>query len=604
MPKLRFWILTSAALLGGGCASSTPLDPGAGDAGAAALDVGGGASTGADAGGPGDAAAPEADGGVARVDASVLSPLPAAVATDLGRFTTAEACALCHSNHVEADAMRDDQDRPIAPYDLWASSMKANAVRDPFFRAVLSAELAETPAARAAIEAKCFTCHAPMGRTDAVDQGAHLALADVYAGTPRGQLALDGVSCTACHQIQPTGLGTEESFSGGYVINQTRSIYGPHEGLFSMPMVMHTNYTPEAAPHMTDSALCGSCHTLFTHALDADANPTGETLPEQTPYLEWRNSAFNTEGGAEGQSCQSCHMPTVDVDGQLVRTAIARNPNGVDFGRVGARAPYGRHVLVGGNTLVPAMLRDHADELSPTASARAFDATIARATEQLTQRTARVAVGPAVTTGAGREVPVQVTNLTGHKLPTGYPSRRVWLWLEARDAAGQVVLQSGAFDARGRILGPDGAPLPSELAGGPSQAHTDRVDGAGQPAIWQSVMGRGDGAATFTLLRGARYLEDNRILPRGWRPDHADAASTAPVGVQGDPSFSDGQDTVTVALPASAATLEVRLVYQVISARWVAELATHDTPEVAAFLRYWAAADVAPVVLAAAQAAL
>ncbi len=61
-------------------------------------------------------------------------------------------------------------------------------------------------------------------------------------------------------------------------------------------------------------------------------------------------------------------------------------------------------------------------------------------------------------------VTVSVSNLTGHKLPTAYPSRRVWIRLIARDASGQVVFESGGFDRRGRIVDQAGRPLPSEQA--------------------------------------------------------------------------------------------------------------------------------------------
>ncbi len=50
--------------------------------------------------------------------------------------------------------------------------------------------------------------------------------------------------------------------------------------------------------------------------------------------------------------------------------------------------------------------------------------------------------------------------------------------------------------------------------------------------------------------------------------------------------------------------MQAELLYQVISPRWVQELSQHDTAEVAAFERYWQAADVRPEVLASAQSAV
>ena len=40
---------------------------------------------------------------------------------------------------------------------------------------------------------------------------------------------------------------------------------------------------------------------------------------------------------------------------------------------------------------------------------------------------------------------IKVTNLTGHKLPTGYSEgRRMWLNVQVRDANGGLVFESGA----------------------------------------------------------------------------------------------------------------------------------------------------------------
>ena len=50
--------------------------------------------------------------------------------------------------------------------------------------------------------------------------------------------------------------------------------------------------------------------------------------------------------------------------GAMIATRIARRPAGDDFPPIDDRSPYHRHVLVGGNTWVPAMIRDFADELA------------------------------------------------------------------------------------------------------------------------------------------------------------------------------------------------------------------------------------------------
>lgn len=558
------------------------------------------------------AADAEADAGFEPTDAGHVLPtiqLPAPVGVRAETFATSDVCALCHANSPGASAMRDARGREVAPNDVWRATMMANAARDPLFRAVLSVEKRLTPSAAAAIEDKCLTCHGAMGKRQADERQAAFGLDDLYAGSELGHLALDGVSCTVCHQVAADDLGSASSFNGEFTVAGDGVIFGPHAAPFTPPMRVHSGYTPAEGAHSVSAALCGSCHTLFTDALDPSGRPTGGRLPEQTPYLEWRNSDFSTERTplpARAATCADCHLPTDDVDGVAISTRIARTPGGFDF-NTRARAPYGRHSAVGGNFMVPAMLRDHRADLSPLAPDAAFDAVIQLALDQLAHRTASLRVGTPVRTGQGLELPVHVENLTGHKLPTAYPSRRVWLRATILDAGGSELLDWGGFDRRGRIVDGAGRPMPEERVGGPIFAHRDRLDGPA-PVVWESIMADARGRVTFTLLRGESYAKDNRLLPAGWRADHPDAASTAPVGTSADQTFVAGGDTVQVVVPSSvlgqAAAVRLELLYQPLAPRWIDELLAHDTAEVQSFGRYWAAADPRPVSLASTRVSL
>jgi hypothetical protein len=526
-------------------------------------------------------------------DPGVLA-LPAGEAVSEGHFSTGQACAECHANSDGSDAMRDSSRRPIAPYDLWQSTAMANSSRDPLWRAVVSAEVAATPSQSEAIEARCARCHMPMGSADAALHGDDPVGLDLLTeDSERGQLALDGVSCTACHQIEDEGLGEEVSFSGSYTIEGRGKIYGPHDDLHAQPMEMHSGFTPTYAEHVPSAGHCATCHTLFTDALDADGAALGASLPEQTPYLEWLNSAY----ADSGPDCAGCHAPTGDEDGRTIETAIAHNPHGSDWptSRVPERSPYGRHIFVGGNTLLPALLRDNADLLNSPASSEAFDETIRMAREQLSERTGTLSIASTARDGASLAVTLEVGNLAGHKLPTGFPARRAWVQLVVRDAAGAEVFASGSWDTAGRILGPSGV-LESERAGGPLQGHHQRITSGDQVQIYQAIMLDPDGAPTWTLLRGVDYAVDNRLLPLGWDAGAA-SADIAPRGVD-DADFGAGGDAVSyeVSLGDSEGpwTIEAALVYQPLGARFAAELFTADTPEVRGFQALYEAAKRGP----------
>lgn len=527
-----------------------------------------------------------------------------------GHFATSAHCQTCHSNTGGTQAMRDEQGRAVGMYDLWRATMMANASRDPFWRAVVSAEVAKTPAAKEVIEDKCMNCHAPMAHNEIHKNGdGPVPFGLVYQGnTPRGQIALDGVSCAACHQVDPQNLGTEPSYSGNFVIGDNKEIYGPHDNFFASPMVgFPGSFNPVTGLHMRDPGHCASCHTLFTSAVDASAQATGHVLPEQTPYFEWRSSAYSTEVASPGPlaaTCQDCHVPQKSVDGVPIKTQVSLTPAGQDFptSTVPEREPYGRHVYLGGNTLLPQILDAQRAHLEPHADSASFQATTALVRDQLERASATVAIANGGVAADTLSFDVQVENLAGHKLPTGFPSRRAWLHVIVRDASNQVIFESGAVNTAGQLLDGAGQVLASEKVGGPVESHYATIDSADKVQVYESVMGDPDGNPTITLLRGASYTKDNRLLPRGWVGSAPDAASAQPIGVDGDGDFAGGGDSVgySVALAGASGpfTVEAKLRYQTLSARWASELFVTDTPEVRWFRYYYAQVERRGEVLA------
>ena len=473
--------------------------------------------------------------------------------------------------------------------------MMANATRDPLWRAEVSVEMAATPALARQISTKCMSCHAPMAERDPASQGAPLSVEDLSGTDRRAHLALDGVSCTACHQLEPSP-NVEATFNGGYRFNSRREIYGPHDAPYAQPMSLRTGFVPVQGNHILESSNCASCHTLYTQAVRADGTPTGGQIAEQTPYLEWRNSEYSTERtnpGAGARSCQDCHTPSDDEDGNPIQTRLARDGQG-DF-PIAPRSPFGRHVFLGGNTLIPQLLRDHRNDLHPLAPDAALNAVIEATRRQLKERTARVVLTAMNRVGNLLQISARAENQTGHKFPTGHPTRRAWLHMRVANRAGRVVFESGRPDGEGRILDAQGALLPSEAAGGPTQPHYTRITQSGQVQIYQALMKDEANRVTFLLLRGEGYAKDNRLLPRGWTDAGPNASDTAPQGVGADADFLGGSDTVIYQVEAPSEdgpyAIELRLLYQPLSSRFAEELFRYRTPEVDAFKSYYRAAD-------------
>lgn len=502
-------------------------------------------------------------------------------------FTTSNHCISCHSQ-VKA---QDGEDISIGY--LWRSSVMANSSRDPYWQASIRRETMDHPSATSAIEDKCSTCHMPMQRFQAHAEGLRgevlKYLASISSGAamsepegrlqdasdPKATLAADGVSCTLCHQIKPDNFGSEESLDGGFLIDVTRKpeerlMYGP----FDDPdpgrrrlMNSTTSYVPVRGDHIRDSALCASCHTLLTNAMDDKGNAVG-VLPEQVPYQEWQHSEY-----ANGQSCQSCHMP--EVKGQAPTTSIhAQMHDGVR-----------RHVFVGGNAFLLRMLKDNHSELGVAATPDELEASAKRSEALLGEQTADVKVSaPRLESGRVRFA-VQVTSRTGHKLPTGYPARRAWLHVTVRDGQGRTVFESGAVRPDGSIVGND-----NDTDALKFEPHYTSITDPGQVQIYESVMGDWRGQPTTGLLYGARYLKDNRLLPRGFNKATADARIRVVGEAMQDGDFTGGGDSIAYDVAASGAgpyNVTAELLYESIGYRWATNLEKYDAHEPRRFVGYY-----------------
>ena len=506
----------------------------------------------------------------------------------LGAFTNASKCGTdCHeSDYQSGDAIMTFDGKDISPNTQWQHSMMAQAFNDPYWQAAVEDEVDSFPHLAGFIEDTCITCHAPMGRTHAHHTGNNLDTDDYYRfDTAKSEdHSREGVSCTACHQIDPGNLGSSDSFSGGFTIigdssdSRYKDIYGPYASPVSNNMNNQTGHTPTESTFISQSALCATCHTLYTPALDPDTGaPSGISFLEQGTYLEWQNSAYAT-GEAQEKQCQGCHMPEPSAG---FATGISAAPGGAPKDRT----PYGQHSLVGGNTHMLEILSDYRTELGieDSTSTAGFNEQIAL-TKNFLDSAAAVSVSTPTAVGNDLEFTVDVVNNARHKLPTAYPSRRVWLHVVVKDQGGGIFFESGKPDSRGYIS-TDEARLKADCMSAHKregfdsslcyEPHHDVINDESQVAIYETVLGDVNDNITHTLLQAAQYLKDNRIPPAGFTNSKAATieTQTIPDGVVGDNDFNCvntaegcGTDTVHYQVDATGKTgpysVEVSLLYQ------------------------------------------
>lgn len=289
-------------------------------------------------------------------------------------------------------------------------------------------------------------------------------------------------------------------------------------------------------------------------------------------------------------------MPTTDVDGKAITTRLAHNPAGRDFPFLNNRQPFGRHTFAGGNVFMTKLIRDNRAKLGIKSSAEAFDRTIDESHQMLQTQTARLTIGDVKFTEETAVIPVSIENLSGHKFPTAYPSRRAWVEFTVRDSSGKVAFASGLTNKQGQLIDSENHVLATEESGGPIQPHFDSVNDPLQVQIYENFMEDSQGKQTFALLHGSKFAKDNRILPKGWSATHPDAEATKSVGTGADGNFQAGQDQLDFHVHLVKGTYRVtaKLKFQSLSPRYMDELFQVDTKEVREFRKLYTASDLTP----------
>jgi hypothetical protein len=478
------------------------------------------------------------------------------------------ACTTCHGNYDPANH--------IEAGPTWQGSLMGQAGRDPLFWASLDVANHDAPG----IGDFCLRCHAGSawlaGRSEppggSVDGCSLVGLLDQQNND------FDGVNCDLCHRMhenpspppgqQPRYLDNGQFWLDDGSCGGQPCRYGPYDynsgGLTAAPHVW------AFSSYVQSADMCGNCHNVTSpaHNLLVNGVDAGIPFPIERTHREWQQSIYGIPGGiptAEFTTCQDCHMPRTTVNPAYASSFQLNNHTG----------NMGVHTFAGGNAWIAEVLRDEYPALgigpSLTASADAARAMLASAAA------VAVEVPSVVRPGQVMAAEVAVTNLSGHKLPTGYPEgRRMWLHIEARDGNGALIFESGAYDAAsGQLtLDPQVKVYESKQGIWNPGTSTCETESAGKPH--------------FHFVKNNCVALDNRIPPKGFTG--GSSLETNPVGYsypEVAPGVLSHVDVTSYSIPvpmgvAAPVTVTATLRYQTTSKEYVEflldEATTHGFP--------------------------
>jgi hypothetical protein len=527
---------------------------------------------------------PEAFHTVAEWDRFVDERLMNAPSDSVHLFPTARRCQGCHGYDPQMNAMVDWMGNDVNTHDDWASGMMANSAKDPFWRAKVSHEVLVNPTHKIDLETKCTSCHAPQGHFTALLRGAdHYSITEMENDT----VAMDGVSCGACHMKAEEDL--DKLFSGEGKYDTSGVMFGPFEEPFAAPMNDFVGFNPVYSEHINDAGICASCHTLLTSSKDLEGDYTGRKFVEQATYHEWINSDFDDDG-ASPKTCQGCHMPRIEDNIVISANYLFLEP----------RAPFALHDLVGANVTMLELMKNNRKALNIQAADEHFDETIAKTLDMLQRQSLAVELTNTKIESDSAYFDFNIRNKAGHKFPSGYPSRRVYVEFTVSDDSGGVLWKSGGTDENFEIIGhPDGV-----------MPHFNTITEENQAQIYEYIITDVNGDITTILEQADGALKDNRLPPKGFSTSHSAYDTTLIYGAALiDPNFNyigkvegSGADIISYHIPLNGYSgninVSAKIYYQSITPRFVKPMFDESTPEIEIFRSMYDAADLSPVLVA------
>ena len=185
---------------------------------------------------------------------------------------------------------------------------------------------------------------------------------------------------------------------------------------------------------------------------------------------------------------------------------------------------YRRHTFQGNNVFLMEVFRQLNDVLGVRTAdyetgVEGIHFAIDSYVQNARKNTATIEILNVEATGHTIAADVKVTNLTGHRLPSGVGFRRVWiefLLIDSTTGRERVIWASGLTNAAGVIVGSDGKVLPTEFfePDGPDatgrqafQPHHRLIESPAQVQIYEELTQNARGQFTTSFLHRAHEVD-------------------------------------------------------------------------------------------------
>jgi hypothetical protein len=450
-------------------------------------------------------------------------------------FVKVEQCKMCHAK---------TNNGPADPLFSWQSGMMSQAARDPVFRAALAIANQDVQG----VGEFCLRCHAPRAWLENRSTPAD--------GSALNREDMHGVSCDVCHRfIDPLSEEAAKlikhvppSYGNAMMVADPENIVrGPYsDSSGAMP------HGTMRSPYHASSNLCAVCHNVSNplQARDVNTQPVHSFGHIERTYSEWALSDFATQ--ASRGTCQSCHYDIVEGGGQASRFGSLHRDYFVKHG------PVGGSMWVQDATWLLWQGKDIDQQALEMGKKRAAKLLKTAASLDLSFPTA----------GRGE---LRITNLTGHKLPTGYPEgRRMWVNVRFFDAGGKLLKEIGKYAEKEADIFGKTVKVPTLLDAEETTVYEC------VPAISEAQarkFGKKPGPSFHFVLNDV-IAKDNRIPPKGFKNSTFAEHLCEPIGA----AYADGQhwDDIELTLPDDCAKVSVWLMYQSVSWEYIKFLAEED----------------------------